>query len=221
MQTIWSRTFYNEEESPIYPEGPAKPQDERFVYQFVGWSDIELFSKDTVFAYPLYRKTLIADLAGLNPSVDTIRQGEAYVDASAFLIADGIEMRTVGQVDSSVLGIQSVRYEFYDGEVLVYVLIRNVHVVMIEPLLVELNKGIATLWVGDIYQEAGVSHNRGTVTIEGIVDTSRAGIYVVTYRVEDGLQVVRMNRYVMVVDPKAEWTVVWFAVRKEESDDGC
>ena len=113
----------------------------------------------------------------------------------------------VGSINTQTPSIQTLTYELYYEEELVYTLIRKVRVLTDNRLIVTLNKAITTLFVGDDYIEKGVTKNKGDVVITGTVDTEMPGIYKITYTVTYKTQTVIKSRYVIVfenIDPIPE-----------------
>jgi hypothetical protein len=98
----------------------------------------------------------------------------------------------------------------------VYTLIRKIRVLTDNRLTVTLNKAITTLYVGDDYVDRGVTYNKGILVKTGEVDTSKTGIYKITYTVTYRDQVVVKSRYVIVLAKEIETPVGYMPSRKED-----
>lgn len=205
--TLLTTVQYTRMDPIVWMVGPEKPSDTYFDYTFIGWTEVELYNEDIVMVYPIYQKTLKPTLAGLNPGVDTLYEDETYTDTGVYVLIDGMEVRVVGSINTQTPSIQTLTYELYYEEELVYTLIRKVRVLTDNRLIVTLNKAITTLFVGDDYIEKGVTKNKGDVVITGTVDTEIPGIYKITYTVTYKTQTVIKSRYVIVfenIDPIPE-----------------
>lgn len=214
--TLLSIIQYSSIEPIEWMAGPDKPSDTYYQYVFIGWTEVTLFESEIVYVYPIYRKVLKPDLAGLNPGVDTIVEGQPYTDAGIFVLVDGLTVQVIGSIDVSEIGIQTLTYDIYDGETHVYTLIRKIRVLTDNRLVVSLNKAITTLYVGDAYVDRGVTYNKGIMVKTGEVDTSKAGIYKITYTVTYRDQTVVKSRYVIVLAKEIETPVGYIPSRKED-----
>lgn len=112
--------------------------------------------------------------------------------------------------------VGSSPYQIYDGQTHVYTLKRNVRVLTDNRLVVTLNKAITTLYVSDDYVDRGVTYNKGILVKTGEVDTSKTGIYKITYTVTYRDQVVVKSRYVIVLAREIETPVGYIPNRKED-----
>ena len=120
----------------------------------------------------------------LNPGIDTVYAGSSWMDAGISTDND-IIVKTDNKVNLSVAGRYEVRYYCYDKGLLVDSLVRIVNVLE-NPFKVSitLNDSVTTLFVGDEYIENGAQSNVGIVSVsDSNVDTSKAGVYTVTYLV--------------------------------------
>jgi hypothetical protein len=214
--TLLSIIQYSSIEPIEWMAGPAKSSDTYFNYTFIGWTEVALYESDIVYVYPIYKKVLKPNLAGLNPGVDTIIEGQSYTDTGIFLLVDGLIVQTLGSIDTSEVGVQTLTYEIYDGDTKVYTLIRKIRVLTDNRLIVTLNKAITTLYVGDDYVDRGVTYNKGILVTTGDVDTSKTGIYKITYTVTYRDQVVVKSRYVIVLAREIETPVGYIPSRKED-----
>lgn len=214
--TLLSIIQYSSIEPIEWMAGPEKPSDLYYNYTFIGWTEAVLYESEIVYVYPIYKKVLKPDLSGLNPGVDTIIEGQTYIDTGIFVLVEGLTVQTVGSIDSTEVGVQTLTYEIYDGETLVYTLIRKIRVLTDNRLVVTLNKAITTLYVGDDYVDRGVTYNKGILVKTGEVDTSKTGIYKITYTVTYRDQVVVKSRYVIVLAREIETPVGYIPNRKED-----
>lgn len=214
--TVLSVVQYSSIEPIEWMVGPEKPSDNYYNYTFIGWTEVTLYEQEIVVVYPIYRKTLKPDLAGLNPGIDTIIDGQPYTDAGVFILVEGLTVQTKGEVNIHVVGFQTIIYEVYEGDTLVYTLIRKVRVLSDNQVIVQLNKAYTTLYVGDSYVEKGVNYNKGTLEIVGTVDTQTAGVYKITYTVTYKDQVVVKSRYVIVLPNEIETPVGYLPTKKED-----
>jgi hypothetical protein len=104
----------------------------------------------------------------------------------------------------------------------VYELIRVVHVIdkEVPDVLITLNPGITTIHVGDSYVDGGATANIGTIETIGSVDTSKAGSYILIYRVVVSGYEFTKSRVVYVLDnnPSLSLGIVWPG-RKETDEE--
>jgi P2-related tail formation protein len=80
----------------------------------------------------------------------------------------------------------------------------NVEVVDTTPPLASLNPTLTTIYVNDLFEDGGVAYtdlSEVTVTIDGMVDTSKVGTYTLLYTIEDASgNKAMLKRIVHVVD---------------------
>lgn len=213
--TLVSIITYSVLDNVTYIEGPIKPSDTYYNYTFIRWSDIVLYQEEISTVYPIYQKTLKDEFVTLNYNLDTIYEDTIYTDTGITVSLEGLTYTTQGVINTRKPGIQTLTYRVYEGETLVYILTRNVHILKDDRLVVTLNKAITTLYVGQTYVEKGVDTNYGDVVISGDVDTLTPGIYKVTYTVTYENQTVVKSRYVIVLEAITDTPVAY--VRKKET----
>jgi len=150
----------------------------------------------------------------------SILLGTTYSDAGAKAIdaVDGaISVETNGTVDTETVGIYTIIYTATDNANNIATATRRVTVIdptsssdTIKPILT-LNGGVSaiTLTIGDTYTELGASatdNKDGDITSKittiGLVDTSKAGTYTITYSVTDAAANTAVaTRTIIVHDP--------------------
>lgn len=135
----------------------------------------------------VYTPTLI-------PGNDQVNLGGDYTPESCLLIEeDGTEYEmdiVENTVDTSVLGTYEVRYEIrMDDEN--YTCTRKVFVLDLEGPSITLNPGIDTLFVNDLWQDAGIRVSDNVSVSEAIVINSsgtvlnEVGTYTIVYQAID------------------------------------
>jgi hypothetical protein len=138
---------------------------------------------------------------------DTVEINTLWEDAGAALDMKTYwkEADTNGNVDTSVLGLYEIIYTLTYDEV-EYTATRYITVVdQISPEIT-LNPGIDSLSINDTWIDAGaiVTDNLEeelTIIVNGIVDTTTAGIYEIVYSSEDSSgNTVTITRYVTVFE---------------------
>lgn len=145
----------------------------------------------------------------LNPGKDTVEIHTDWVDAGAVLIVDDqtYEMTTSSVVDTSMLGLYLVLYEYYFNDTR-YVITRYVLVVDQTSPIASLKPGVDTIFVGEDWIDAGVIVNDNhthsdniTITVEGEVDNQTPGVYQITYVIKDYIgNTTTLVRFVYVID---------------------
>lgn len=128
----------------------------------------------------------------LNPGVDTITLNSEYEDPGVTAKVFGLKRSTVileNTVDTSKIGTYNITYSFEYKE-FYFELTRIVVVIDETPPVLNLNPGIDTIKVGQIWIDAGVGiddniENDTTVMVSGNVDTTIKGSYIITYTATD------------------------------------
>lgn len=199
---ILSESHYLYNERIVYPNGPAKSSTATFDYTFESWStDVETVT-GPLDIYPVYSKTFKPESVTLNPSVDTLFVGDTYTDAGVLLEDETLIIDVHSNLDTNKAGKYEIDYLIYDQDELLTTLKRFIRVTE-RPVVVviSLNPGISTLFVGEAYVEPGATSNIGNVVVHGSVDTTTAGTYYITYEVDIEGVVTSRTRVVCVLDP--------------------
>ena len=143
----------------------------------------------------------------LTEGQDTVEINTTWVDAGAeFFIDDqSLTVVGVGTVDTNSLGLYQIEYSYaYEG--IIYSITRFVIVVdQIQPDI-NMNAGLDTIHIGDIWEDAGasVTDNSGEellIVVDGTVDVNTLGEYMITYTAEDSSGNIQTEtRYVNIVE---------------------
>ena len=138
-----------------------------------------------------------------------VEAGSDYTESGAIFTdnydSDGVATIGGDTVDTSVLGTYTITYNITDTNLNIAVEVtRTVIVEDTTAPIVSLNPSLDSITIGDEYTEYSVDTydtENITTVVEGMVDTSTAGIYVLTYTVTDesGNETV-IVRYVTVSD---------------------
>lgn len=202
-----------------YPAMTYKTSTISMDYVFSHWSSDAIYAYESMDIYPVFDKRFNVDTLSFNPGVDTIFVGEAYNDASIELLDTGLRIVTESTIDVDKPGKYEVIYRIYDQADLVYSISRYVRV--IDPLpnvIITLNPGLSTLFVGQPYVEAGATTNLGDVVVKGDVNPNVAGLYEIVYEVTYGDRIFQKTRIVTIVDrPTA--IIPDTSLTKEEDQD--
>ena len=138
-----------------------------------------------------------------------------------------------GNVDTNTLGEYTLDYYLEDDDQTFFQASRTIMVIDETPPVVALNKGIDTIYVGEAWEDASVNYNDNyddnpMLTTSGTVDSTKAGSYQITYKVEDQSgNTTAVQRMVHVTDEPADvefrlgttLTTLW--VGMEFEDDHC
>lgn len=140
--------------------------------------------------------------AFLNPGNDTVELGTQWIDNGAYLKVgfSKVGMETSDVIDTNTIGFYDVIYTvtYQDIE---YKITRRVAVVERTQIQATLNPGIDTLYVGEIWENAGVTVPEGaTVVTSGSVSFINAGTYEITYTITLDNVSVMLVRYVTVLN---------------------
>ena len=206
------------EETLTFPEGPAKSSNEIFDYEFTGWNLPELYQSEIISVFPEYKALFKSSLIRLNQSVDTVYENDVYQDEGVSSLSDLLRIEAVNQINTAKAGKYPLYYAVYYQDEIIYYFHRLVTVLPKEvDIILTMRKAISTLYVGDTYKEEGAYANYGTVTVTGNVDTSVAGVYVITYQAKYLEQTKVLKRYVYVLEkPVTEETNVYYYYKEEE-----
>lgn len=137
----------------------------------------------------------------LNPGIDTIDVDTPFIDegAKASYGLRRLDVEVISNtVDTSTPGVYEIVYytTHLDFE---KTITRMVTVVDDFMPNVDLNVGLDTVFVGDVWIDAGVdSDDEIDVLVSGFVNTNIAGEYIITYRINDGQ--LTLKRYVNVIE---------------------
>lgn len=144
----------------------------------------------------------------LNPGVDTVEVGSAFIDAGA---SANYGFRTLtptiieNTVDTSSVGVYEIIYEISYLD-FVKSVTRMVTVIDHTPPVLTLNPGVDTIVVGQTWIDAGVAIDENSsdpvdLTVSGTVNSDVSGEYMITYHAEDASgNTSEIIRYVNVID---------------------
>jgi hypothetical protein len=194
--------------SATAPVAPEKPSDGVYEYQFLYWSEDFSFIIGPLDIYPIYSQTPITYVYSLAPGVDTIYQDSDWIDAGMDYDDPNISYYVIGEVDISEIGSYLIVYVLEVNGNPIAEVKRVVRVIEKprDPVIITLNPGISTLFIGDAYVEAGATSSEGTVVVIGNVDTSKAGFYIIEYQVVIGDNTYSKYRYVIVYNAGMDLT---------------
>ncbi|MGD9886475.1 MAG: S8 family serine peptidase [Bacilli bacterium] len=185
----------------ITPNPPTKPDSTSFSYEFWGWSaSYESVTSDLVIK-ALFTKTFKPQSVFLNPGIDTIYQGNEWIDAGITYDEEALTYNVISQVNIDQIERYVVTYLLYDETTLVYEKNRIVSVVE-KPVQVQitLNDDVTTIKEGQAFVDKGATTTLGTITAIGEVDNRKAGIYVITYQVVYQNITYAKHKYVYVLE---------------------
>lgn len=152
-------------------------------------------------------------LLGENPMY--VLYGEPFEEPGyqvADNITDNLEVDVIGEVDTNEIGVYTITYSVQDEAGNETAQTRTVHVVdEVQPVIILKGDNPLILEVGTDYEEPGATAEdnvdgdiSGHIQITGDVDTSKLGIYQVTYQVADSSEnQTEVTRTVEVVDTTA------------------
>jgi len=144
----------------------------------------------------------------LNPGFDIINAGEIHEDTGCIILIDNEEFDmevSSNNVNEDILGEYLITYS-YQYEEIEYSCSRYVKVIDDISPVVSLNMGIDTIIVTEDFTDAGITYSDNydselEVVINGNVDTSVVGRYVITYQVtDDSSNTTEVVRIVNVID---------------------
>ncbi|MFA5467105.1 MAG: S8 family serine peptidase [Candidatus Izemoplasmatales bacterium] len=220
LGTIISTTEVIYGEAATAPNAPLKADTVAFSYLFTGWDSAFDQVLSDLDIHPLYERTFKPNSVSLIPGIDTILTNQVWVDYGVRLLDTALTMQKTGNVTSATPGRYVVSYDILYQEEIVYTLSRIVNVreagAQIE---ITLNKGISTIFVGEIYEDAGARTNIGTIEKSGSVDTTEPGVYKITYTVRQNGYVYQKSRYVYVIEASDSYNALTMWFKKEEIDD--
>jgi len=198
--TIISQSEVNYQESAIAPEPPAKPDSVCFFYQFSGWSDSFQNVTFDLIIEPVFIKTFKPESVSLKPGVDTVHQGDDWVDAGVNFDDACLTVTTQSLVDTNTIGRYAITYSFYDQATMIYEIKRIVSVIeKPEIIQITLLEDVTTIYEGQTYVDPGATTNIGTITKIGDVNNLQAGVYVITYEVVYQNITFQKHKYVYVL----------------------
>ncbi len=204
-----------------YPNASEKAEDISFTYLFVGWSSSTVTVKSDEDITPVYEAIFKEDTVSLNPGLDTIIQYSQHVDGGIDVIDERLRIEVISDIDTSLPGKYEIIYQIYFEDMVVYEYSRFVRVLAESTtVIITLNPGITTIYVGNTYIEAGAGANIGEVIINGEVDSSTPGVYIITYQVEIDNIIYLKTRVVHVLSiDELQTIIILKAIIKEEAID--
>lgn len=196
------------------PNHPTKDNSPSFSYTFIGWSESFDFITEDIHIYPEYDMTFLPESISLQPGVDTVSNFDEWEDASIVLFDQLLTQETlITEIDDMTYQIV---YNILLGEEVIDTKYRMVSIIQEERVVITLLPDVTTLLVGDDYEDAGATSNRGEIEVEGQVDTSTPGVYEVIYKVNYEGHLYQKTRYVYVLDNIAYHPEIIIYYRKEE-----
>ena len=215
-ESIFYETQVSYGESATPANQPEKNNSLNFTY--TQWShNTNQVTKD-LNIYPIFKKQYIPESITLKPGLDTINEGDIWVDSGLSNHESNLTIKTLHDINNSVPGRHPVNYLIYDGEHIIACILRFVTIVETSPnLTIELNPGISSIPVGGQYIEAGATSSQGEVVIISNIDTSQAGTYRVIYQVNIDNHSFEKTRVIHVyeLDVLNSTQIYWY---KEERD---
>ena len=161
----------------------------------------------------------------LNPSLDTIIQGQEFGDAGVNVshLYD-VTTEISGHVNTDVPGVYTLTYTVTDVFDNVTTVKRIVTVLDSSPTIeFRLNPAKTTLRVGEVYQDTGcvvyINGNEMTCQIkENNVDTTQAGVHTMVYSISYQGEEYTYTRYIFVKDGDIPLTL-YYDVKRREGDE--
>lgn len=212
--TVLSTTQVHHGFNATPPDEPDKPNTPSFSYTFIGWSeDYQSVTRDLQI-YPLYEKTYLKDSVVLLPGLDTVTSFDSWIDGGVTLVDNLLTLeKEIEQLGESTY---KITYKIMDDENEIDRRYRMVTVRNLVDVKIDLLPGVATIEVGDTYQEAGAISNIGEVEITSLVDSSKSGVYEVLYTVSFQDKVYQRTRFIYVLDKDNYHPIEIIYYRKEE-----
>ena len=169
----------------IAPVNPTKAATVEFTYTFGGWDVDYINITADLDVIAVYIETKIVYIYSLSPGIDTIGKGNAWIDSGITLEREDIDYVFSGIVNTDTIGVYEVTYTLMIDTDVIGELTRIVTVIEapLEDVIITLNPGISTLLVGETYVETNAESNLGEVIISGAVNTTKVGVYMITYQV--------------------------------------
>ncbi|MBN2697101.1 MAG: DUF5011 domain-containing protein, partial [Bacilli bacterium] len=185
----------------IAPVDPLREDTIAFSYAFTGWDEEYSEVYQNLEIYPLFEWTFKASSVRLLPGIDTLYQGDDWIDGGLELDDEELTYRIVLPPDTETIGRYEVVYEILAGSEVVYEIKRIVNVVeLMIDVKIDLKKGITTLPVGAVYEDPGATTNVGTIETSGNVDTFTPGVYEIVYTVRINGWTYSKSRFVHVLE---------------------
>jgi len=164
----------------------------------------------------------IIPILTLNPSIDTLFEGESWVDYGCSAIYDDVTYTCFIETNNikNIAGNYEVIYYYPDSDGNNVYITRKVKVLpnIIKESLV-LNPGIDTILVGDDWIDSGCSPSSSCIVESNNIDINNAGIYQVIYYLENGYPE-RRTRYVYVFNTfnQNDMNIPFIIKNKKEGD---
>lgn len=195
----------------VVPTAPVKDSTVFYTYTFIGWvgGNYQNVTMDLDIT-PTYDAVAIVYEYSLAPGVDTVYLDSSWLDGGINYTQINIEYEIEGSVNLQVIGNYQLIYILKVNDVEIGRLTRIVRVIEKpeEAVIITLNPGLSTLFVGSNYVEAGAVASYGVVNIIGSVDTTKPGVYIIEYQVNTGNNVYSRYRYVFVYDLSLDYEVI-------------
>jgi len=200
------------------PEDATKTSSLSFDFIFVGWLTSTVFVTEDLMVYPEFDKSYKPESIHLLPSLDTITEGESWIDGHIDASDPLITYQVRSDLNTDIPGRYLVYYDIYDGEMLLDTKLRIVNVIEKQPEInILLNPDLTTIKAGITYVDDGATTNLGTIVKSGNVDNDTPGVYSITYTVDYmGLTSIK-TKYVYVVTENGEYFSPTLYYKKEES----
>ncbi|MGD9910766.1 MAG: InlB B-repeat-containing protein, partial [Candidatus Izemoplasmatales bacterium] len=201
----------------IYPPSTTKTATSSIQYIFSSWSESVSEATEDLSIYPIFTPSFIESSLTVNPAVTTIYTGSDYIDGGVSVLDPQLSISIINSVNTEVAGKYSVTYQIYLEDTLVYQYIRYIKVLE-SPIdvVITLNPGIDTIYVGFPYVEAGAKTNEGTIEIIGEVDNLIPGSYLIYYQVEIGNVYYLKTRIVTVLSTDQLQVTILQVIKKED-----
>ncbi len=206
------RLMYGQNATP--PDDLIRPDSPSFSFIFLGWSAPFDDVQEDLSIYPIYEKIYHPESITLRPQVDTISRFEDWEDAGTTLIDPMLHIiREIVMIDASTYRII---YRIYDEDIMVDAKIRMVTILFQEPPTITLLPDVTTLYVGEVYTDAGATSSKGLIEVINPVDNRAPGIYEVIYRVTIDQKIYQRSKFVYILDQQDYHPTPILAYRRKE-----
>jgi len=206
-------------EAIVYPSSASKNSSLSINYLFTGWSETEYEVTHDLDIYPIFKPEFIESSLTIYPTLTTISTGSEFIDGGISVLDPSLRIEVINSVNTLIGGKYHVTYNIYLREEFVYQYIRYVKVIESPiDIVITLNPGIDTIYVGFPYVEAGAKSSDGTIEIIGNVNNLVPGTYIIYYQVEMGNTIYLRTRIVTVLSIDQAQVTILLYTKKEEDE---
>ncbi|MDO9628283.1 MAG: S8 family serine peptidase [Acholeplasmataceae bacterium] len=207
-------TTYGGDVTP--PSDPIKSSSPSFDYLFEGWSSVSTNIIEDTAIYPIYTKIFNDASVYLLPGIDTVSSIEDWIDGGLIENDALLSYETRIVEDSNQANRYFIYYDIYSEGVPLGTRLRIVNVKEDNPIVVTLKPDVTTIEVGSKYSDQGITTNLGLVTTTGVVNTSVAGTYMITYTITYESYTLSRIKYVYVLELDEIYSTETLYHKKEE-----